>query len=52
MVPQQETGQKGLTQEEIRQGLVRIGLGPGKVVLVHSAMRTFGHIQGGAESPP
>lgn len=50
MVPQQETGQKGLAQEEIRQGLVRIGLGPGNVVLVHSAMRTFGHIQGGAET--
>ena len=50
MVPQQETGQKGLTQEEIGQGLDRIGLGPGNVVLVHSAMRTFGHIQGGAET--
>ena len=50
MVPQQETGQKGLTQEEIRRGLTRIGLRPGNVVLVHSAMRTFGHIQGGAET--
>ena len=50
MVPQRETSQKGLTQEEIRQSLARIGLGPGNVVLVHSAMRTFGHIQGGAET--
>lgn len=40
----------GLSQEEIVQGLRRTGLKSGDVVLVHSAMRTFGLIDGGAET--
>ncbi len=42
--------EKGLSQTEIEQGLRRVGLDSGQVVLVHSAMRTFGHIEGGADS--
>jgi aminoglycoside 3-N-acetyltransferase len=41
---------KGLSQEEIVRGLRATGLKAGDVVLVHSAMRTFGHIDGGAET--
>jgi aminoglycoside 3-N-acetyltransferase len=44
------TDKKGLSQTEIEQGFRRIGLDSGQVVLVHSAMRTFGYIEGGADS--
>jgi len=40
----------GLLQEEIARGLRETGLKSGDVVLVHSAMRTFGYIDGGAET--
>jgi aminoglycoside 3-N-acetyltransferase len=40
----------GLTRQEIVDGLHTIGLQQGNVVLVHSAMRTFGHIVGGADT--
>ena len=40
----------GLTPEEIADGLRRLGLKAGDVLLVHSAMRTLGYIQGGAET--
>lgn len=39
-----------LSIEEIASGLRDTGLGPGDVVLVHSAMRTFGPIAGGADT--
>ena len=39
-----------LSQEEIVRGLRETGLKSGDVVLVHSAMRTFGPIEGGAET--
>ena len=42
--------EKGLTREEIVDGLRRLGLKAGDVVLAHSAMRTFGYVQGGAET--
>lgn len=42
--------EKGLTREDIADGLLRLGLKAGDVVLVHSAMRTFGYIEGGAET--
>jgi len=38
---------KGLSREEIAHGLRQTGLKAGDVVLVHSAMRTFGHVRGG-----
>lgn len=40
----------GLSQADIVQGLYRVGLTAGDVLLVHSAMRTLGHIQGGANT--
>ena len=40
----------GLTRDQILRGLQAAGLRAGKVLLVHSAMRTFGHIEGGAET--
>ena len=42
--------EKGLTREEIVDGLRRLDLKAGDVVLAHSAMRTFGYVQGGAET--
>ena len=45
-----DSSKQGLAQAEIEQGFRRIGLEPGQVVLVHSAMRTFGYIAGGADS--
>ena len=42
------TGQQELSQKEIVNGFRESGLKPGDVVLVHSAMRTFGRIAGGA----
>ena len=45
-----DSSERGLSQAEIEQGFRRIGLESGQVVLVHSAMRTFGYIEGGAES--
>ena len=38
----------GLTKQQIIDGLQAIGLKQGDVVLIHTAMRTFGHIDGGA----
>ena len=40
----------GLSQKEIVRGLRETSLKSGDVVLVHSAMRTFGPIEGGAET--
>ena len=42
--------EKGVTRVEIVDGLRRLGLEAGDVLLVHSAMRTIGHIDGGAET--
>ncbi len=44
------SNKKGLTQAEIEQGFRKIGLKSSQVVLVHSAMRTCGYIEGGAGS--
>jgi len=43
-------GESGLSREEITRGLRKMGLKTDDVVLVHSAMRTFGYIDGGAET--
>lgn len=40
----------GLTKAEIVGGLHRVGLKACDVVLVHAAMRTLGHVDGGAET--
>ena len=45
-----EQNAKGLTQPDISKGLRDVGLKSGDVVLVHSAMRTFGQIENGAET--
>lgn len=47
MTDQSDTA-AGLTKQEIIDGLHAIGLKRGDVVLIHTAMRTFGHIDGGA----
>ncbi len=41
------TTNPGLSQADIVAGLRRVGLKSGDVVLVHSAMRTLGRVQGG-----
>jgi aminoglycoside 3-N-acetyltransferase len=46
----QETASNSLTRTEIVQGLRAAGLAEGDVVLVHSAMRTFGRIEGGGDA--
>ena len=40
----------GLTTNEIKNGLRELGIQAGDVVLVHSAMRTMGHVEGSANS--
>ena len=50
MVSEKDKEPQGLTQAEIVEGLRKIGLKGGDVVLVHSAMRTLDHVQGGAET--
>lgn len=39
-----------LTQSQITDGLRDLGLQPGANVLIHSAMRTLGHVEGGANA--
>ncbi len=39
-----------VSKEEIVKGLRQIGLKSGDVVFVHSAMRTFGYVDGGAQT--
>ncbi len=50
MGPDMDRGARGLSRDEIVRGLRETGLKSGDVVLVHSAMRTFGYIDGGAET--
>lgn len=40
----------GLTRDEIADSLKSLDLAEGDVVLVHSAMRTLGHVEGGADT--
>ncbi len=37
-----------VTQEDIAAGLSALGLAPGAGVMVHSSLRSFGHVEGGA----
>jgi aminoglycoside 3-N-acetyltransferase len=39
-----------VTRADVVEGLRGVGLRPGQVVLVHSALRTVGHVDGGAET--
>lgn len=39
-----------LTTPDIKHGLEVVGLRPGDVVLVHSSLSAFGHVQGGADA--
>ena len=43
-------GDDDVTRTEVVRGLVGAGLHSGDVVLVHSAMRSLGYVQGGAET--
>ena len=38
------------TKEVVQRGLGEVGLGGGEVVLVHSSLRAFGHVEGGADA--
>jgi len=42
--------QAEVTEAEIRAGLQRLGLAPGSAVVVHSSLRSFGHVRGGADA--
>jgi len=44
------SGPSHVTRTDLVAGFDRIGLRPGQVALVHSAMRPFGHVEGGAET--
>ena len=46
--PGSKSEKSGLSQSDIAEGLRRVGLKAGDIALVHSAMRTFGYIEGGA----
>ena len=50
MSPNKDPIAPALSQADITQGMHTLGLKPGAVVLVHSAMRTFGRIDGGADT--
>ena len=50
MTPRKNQKAHTLSQADIVQGLYRVGLKAGDVVFVHSAMRTFGYIEGGADT--
>ena len=39
-----------VTQADVAEGLKETGLKPGDVVFVHSAMRSLGYVEGGAET--
>jgi aminoglycoside 3-N-acetyltransferase len=40
----------GVTKEDIKAGLVRLGLKKGYSVGVHSSLSSFGHVEGGADA--
>jgi len=37
-----------VTKQDIIEGLRRLGLEPGAIILVHSSLKSFGHVEGGA----
>src|SRR4029078_2240498 len=40
----------GLSRDQLANGFRAVGLRPAQTVLVHSALRTFGRVDGGAET--
>jgi len=48
--PEARVSNVSVTKDDITQGLRRIGIGPGSVLVVHSSLRSFGHVTGGAEA--
>lgn len=43
-------GPKTVTKEEIKSALVELGVTPGMMLEVHSSLRSFGNVKGGAET--
>jgi aminoglycoside 3-N-acetyltransferase len=46
----QEDGTAVVAEADIVAGLRRLGVAAGEVVLVHSSLRSFGHVRGGADA--
>lgn len=46
----QEAGTAVVTEADIVADLRRLGLAAGDVVLIHSSLRSFGHVRGGADA--
>lgn len=39
-----------LTKDTLKEGLRSLGVGPGMKVMVHSSLKSFGHVEGGADT--
>jgi aminoglycoside 3-N-acetyltransferase len=39
-----------VTKQDIKSGLLQLGLGPGSILVVHSSLKSFGQVEGGAET--
>ena len=39
-----------VTREEIARGLRKLGMAPGDVAMVHSSLKSFGYVEGGADA--
>src|SRR5665647_1335547 len=39
-----------VTQVDIEQGLKQMGIRKGDTLLIHSSLKSFGHVQGGADA--
>jgi aminoglycoside 3-N-acetyltransferase len=44
------SGVSAVTPEHFEDGLRRLGLGEGSLVVVHSSLRSFGHLEGGEDA--
>jgi len=49
-VSQGKAARRGLTVEDIRRGLEALGVERGQRIMVHSSLRSFGWVEGGAET--
>ena len=43
-------GKPTVTQTDIRDGVLSLGIAPGATAMVHSSLSAFGHVQGGADA--
>lgn len=41
---------QGVNKREIRQGLERLGIGAGSIIMVHTSLKSFGRVDGGEEA--